>query len=61
MRLKLSLKTKMHKKLMTTKRLITSMVHELMAKKIFPDLEVKEEKNDNGKRVDGLLFMFSVT
>ena len=41
------------------RRVITPAVNELIEKKIFPDLKVKEEKSKNGKRGVGLLFKFS--
>ncbi len=40
------------------RRVITPAVNELIEKKIFPDLKVKEEKSKNGKRVAGLSLKF---
>lgn len=40
------------------RRVIIPAVNELIEKKIFPDLKVKEEKSDNSNRVVGLLFKF---
>ena len=41
------------------RRVITPAVNELIEKKIFPNLKVKEEKGDNGNKVVTLLFRFS--
>ena len=40
------------------RRVITSAVTELIEKKIFPNLKVKEEKGDSGNKVRALLFKF---
>ena len=40
------------------RRVITSTVNELIEKKNFPDLKVKEEKGDSGNKVMALLVKF---
>ena len=40
------------------RRVITSAVNELIEKKIFPNLKVKEEKGDSGNKVIALLVKF---
>lgn len=40
------------------RRVITPAVNELIEKKVFLDLKVKEEKTDDGKKVASLLFRF---
>ncbi len=40
------------------RRVITPAVNELKDKGYFPDIKVKEEKGDNGKKVASLLFRF---
>ena len=41
------------------RRVITSTVNELIEKKNFPDLKVKEEKGDSGNKVMALLVLNS--
>ena len=40
------------------RRVITPAVNELIEKKIFPNLKVKEKKGDSGNKVIVLLFKF---
>ena len=40
------------------RRVITPAVNELIEKKIFPDLKVKEEKGNSSKQIRTLLFKF---
>ena len=40
------------------RRVIASTVNELIEKKNFPDLKVKEEKGDSGNKVIALLVKF---
>ena len=40
------------------RRVITSTVNELIEKRIFPNLKIKEEKGDSRNKVMALLFKF---